>query len=111
VHFTASACFPIPPEHEERAVYVLNGEVRLDGETLEPGLVYVLKAGSPVVAETAGAARLVVFGGSALEGPRRIWWNFVASDAALIDQAKKAWAGRRFDPVPGESEFIPLPPR
>lgn len=110
VNFTASGCFPIPAEHSERAVYVLAGEARLAGEVLTPGPVYVLKPGSPAVIEAEADTRLVVFGGAPLEGPRRLWWNFVASDAALIDRAKAAWSEGRFDPVPGENELIPLPP-
>lgn len=111
VQFTSTGCFPIPAEHAERAVYVVSGEARIAGEVLTPGLVYVLESGQPAVAEVDGEARLVVFGGAPLEGPRRIWWNFVASDSALIDDAKQRWADQQFDPVPGEDEFIPLPTR
>jgi hypothetical protein len=110
VQFTRSGCFPVPSEHAERAVYVVSGEARIGEEVLTPGLVYVLESGSPAVVEVDGSARLVVFGGAPLEGPRRIWWNFVASDTALIEQAKLDWEAGRFDPVPGEDERIPLPP-
>jgi redox-sensitive bicupin YhaK (pirin superfamily) len=48
-------------------------------------------------------------GGAALEGPRYIWWNFVASRRERIEQAKAAWKAGKFAPVPGETEFIPLP--
>lgn len=109
VAFKSSGCFPIPAEHAERGIYVVAGQVHLDGEILTPGLVYVLQPGSPIVVEVEGTARLVIFGGEPLEGPRRIWWNFVASDAALIDKAKSDWEAQRFDPVPGESEYLPLP--
>jgi redox-sensitive bicupin YhaK (pirin superfamily) len=109
IAFNNSGCFPIPAEHAERGIYVIAGEARLDGEILAPGLVHILQPGSPVVVEGNATARLVVFGGEALEGPRHIWWNFVASAAALIEQAKSAWAAQRFDPVPGESEYLPLP--
>jgi hypothetical protein len=52
----------------------------------------------------------VLLGGAPLDGPRRLWWNFVASDPARIDQAKADWQAGRFPPVPGEHESIPLPP-
>ena len=48
-------------------------------------------------------------GGTAMEGPRYIWWNFVSSRTERIEEAKQAWKTGRFKPVPGESEFIPLP--
>ena len=54
-------------------------------------------------------ARLMRLGGAALEGPRYIWWNFVSSRRERIEQAKEAWNTGKFAPVPGETEFIPLP--
>lgn len=107
--FSTPGCFPVPAEHAERAIYVVDGVVNLAGEALSTGQVYVLENGAAAVIEADSPARFVVFGGEALDGPRRLWWNFVASDQALIEQAKEAWAEGRFDPVPGENEFIPLP--
>lgn len=111
VHFTEGGCFPVPAEHPERAVYVVAGEARLGETPLLPGQVYVLEAGTPAVLESDGPARLVLFGGAALEGPRRIWWNFVASDPAQIADARARWDSGDFDPVPGEAESVPLPVR
>jgi redox-sensitive bicupin YhaK (pirin superfamily) len=111
VHFTAGGCFPLPAEHRERAVYVVDGNARLNGETLLPGQAYVLVSDQAAVLETDGPARLVVFGGAPLDGPRRLWWNFVASDAALIAAARQRWADGDFAPVPGETEVVPLPVR
>jgi redox-sensitive bicupin YhaK (pirin superfamily) len=48
-------------------------------------------------------------GGSALEGPRYIWLNFVSSRRERIDQAKEEWKSGKFAPVPDDTEFIPLP--
>jgi hypothetical protein len=48
-------------------------------------------------------------GGEPMDGDRHIFWNFVASDRAMIEEAKARWKAQRFDPVPGETEFIPLP--
>jgi redox-sensitive bicupin YhaK (pirin superfamily) len=111
VAFSGAGCFPLPAEHEERALYVVSGSATLDGETLRPGQVYVLGRNLPVVLETQGPARLVIFGGTAYHEPRRIWWNFVASDPALITTARQRWAEHGFAPVPGESERLELPLR
>jgi redox-sensitive bicupin YhaK (pirin superfamily) len=51
----------------------------------------------------------MILGGTAMEGPRHIWWNFVSSRRERIEQAKEDWRSGRFAPVPGETEFIPLP--
>jgi hypothetical protein len=46
-----------------------------------------------------------------MDGDRLIWWNFVASSRELIDAASARWRAQGFPPVPGETEFIPLPER
>jgi redox-sensitive bicupin YhaK (pirin superfamily) len=58
----------------------------------------------------ATAARVILFGGASV-GERHLWWNFVSSSRARIEQAKADWVASRFAGVPGETEFIPLPER
>jgi redox-sensitive bicupin YhaK (pirin superfamily) len=52
----------------------------------------------------------MLLGGKPLDGERHIWWNFVASTTARIDQAARQWADHLFPEVPGDDERIPLPP-
>ena len=60
-------------------------------------------------------ARLIILGGATLEGPRYIWWNFVASSQDRIEAAKDEWRkadwGRGlFDLPPDDRDkFTPLP--
>lgn len=54
-------------------------------------------------------SQLMLLGGEPIDGERRIWWNFVASKAELMEQAKGDWNAGRFEPVPNETERIPLP--
>jgi redox-sensitive bicupin YhaK (pirin superfamily) len=56
----------------------------------------------------SSAARAVLIGGDPL-GHRHLWWNFVSSRKERLLQAGDDWAAGRFDTVPGETEFIPLP--
>ena len=51
----------------------------------------------------------MMLGREPMDGPRFIWWNFVSSRTERIEQAKADWKQARFDSVPGDSEFIPLP--
>jgi len=45
-----------------------------------------------------------------MDGQRHIWWNFVSSSKARIDEAKRNWQDGLFPKVPGdEAEFISLP--
>lgn len=101
--------FDLPPEYAERAIYVVDGEVIAGGAVVAPRTVAVFAKDVPVRIETAGAARIMAFGGAPLDGERHISWNFVASRRELIDEARTRWREQRFPPVPGETEFIPLP--
>jgi redox-sensitive bicupin YhaK (pirin superfamily) len=100
----------ITDEHEERAVYVVDGTATVDGQALEEGQMAVLKPSTKVRVASQNGARIMLAGGAKIDGERLIWWNLVASHQALIDRAKQEWKDRAFPKVPGdEDEFIPLP--
>jgi len=107
----AGARLALEPEHEERAAYLIEGAVAVDGEAFEPGRLLVFAPGREIVLEAPAGARLVLLGGEPMDGPRHVWWNFVSSRRERIEQAKADWTRSRFDlVVPGdETEFIPLP--
>jgi redox-sensitive bicupin YhaK (pirin superfamily) len=104
------AVLPIDAETEERALYVVSGEIDIAGDRFAGGQLLVLKPGDPLMLTAASEARVVLVGGATLDGPRHIWWNFVSSRKDRIEQAKADWKEGRFDSVPGDAkEFIPLP--
>lgn len=103
----AGDALPLPLA-TERAVYVVEGAVQIDGEWLAPQTMTVLPPGDEPLLSADGPARVVLIGGDPL-GHRHLWWNFTSSRADRIRQAAQDWAAGRFDPVPGETEFIPLP--
>ncbi|HEY4541554.1 MAG TPA: pirin-like C-terminal cupin domain-containing protein, partial [Noviherbaspirillum sp.] len=106
------ARFTLPADYSQRAVYAVDGAVLLDGEALETQRMAVLSAGQDTTIEapaTGQSVRLMLLGGEPLDGERFIYWNFVASSRAAIDEAKERWRAQRFAPVPGETEWIPLP--
>nr|WP_321510639.1 pirin family protein [uncultured Hyphomonas sp.] len=102
---------------EERAIYLVSGKAEIEGEVFDEGQMLVLAPGADVAVRFEPGTKGVICGGAAMDGPRKIEWNFVASDQSLIDQAKKDWehsAGSggsdRFPTVPGDTkEWIPLP--
>jgi redox-sensitive bicupin YhaK (pirin superfamily) len=104
-----AARLDVPPEHEERAVYVVSGAVTIGGEAHGPDRLVVLQPGMPVVLTASAPSRLLLIGGATMDGPRHVWWNFVSSSAERIEQAKEDWRAGRFAAVPDETEFIPLP--
>ncbi|CAA9425994.1 MAG: Pirin [uncultured Ramlibacter sp.] len=101
--------FELPPLASERAVYPIAGELRLDGKPLVQHQMSVLEPGSTARIEAGSDARFAVVGGEGL-GPRLMYWNFVSSRKDRILQASEDWEAQRFGKVPGETEFIPLPP-
>ena len=100
----------LPALAPELAVYPVEGDVLVDGEVLPQRTMGVLQPGAAVLQAAAGA-RLVVIGGAPLDAPRHMWWNFVSSRKERILQASADWQAQRMGRVPGDSEFIPLPPR
>ena len=103
------ASLSIVPEHEERAVYLVDGSVDLAGQTFEPGRLLVFSPGDTISVKATDAVRMLLLGGEPMDGPRYLWWNFVSSSQERIEQAKADWKAGHFAPVPGETEFIPLP--
>ncbi len=102
------ATLAIPPEHPERALYLLAGEALLDDQALPVHSLAVLPEGESFTLSACSESHLVLIGGQSL-GPRRINWNFVASDPALIERARQRWQNHDWPKVPGESTRIELP--
>ncbi|MEM9145356.1 MAG: pirin family protein [Pseudomonadota bacterium] len=113
----AGAKIPLPAEHEDRGLYIVSGEIEIAGETYGAGRMMVFRPGDEITISAKTAARLMVLGGETLNGPRYIWWNFVASSKEKIEAAKEAWAagdwehGRFQLPPTDKDEHIPLPER
>ncbi|WP_271411864.1 pirin family protein [Pseudomonas sp. Q1-7] len=105
----AGATLNIPTEHPQRALYLLDGEALLDDQPIEPRSLLVLPEGVEYLLTACGGCHLVMIGGAPLEGPRRMNWNFVASNPALIEQARNRWAAGDWPTVPGETTRIELP--
>ena len=112
----AGADVPLPDDHEERALYILDGAAEVDGETYESGRMLVFEPGAAPAIKTTKPSRLMLLGGASV-GERFIWWNLVSSTKERIEKAKADWSasaaqnfkGTIFSLPPGETEFIPLP--
>ena len=110
IQLEEGASLPLPASDHERALYVAEGTPRAGDLPLREHHVATLDSDRSWLLETfEGPARLMLFGGAPLPHPRHIYWNFVSSRAERIEQAKEDWRARRFDDIPGETEWIPLP--
>lgn len=116
VMLAAGSRLPMPDEHEDRGIYIVDGSILVAGQEYAAGQMMVFRPGDriTVVAGERGS-RLMILGGATLPGPRYIWWNFVASSRERIEEAKAEWRARkwgqgRFDlPVGDRDEHTPLP--
>ena len=110
VQMAAGSALPLPVEHEERGVYVAEGEIEVAGQSFMEGRLLVFRPGDHITLRAKGNARVMLLGGEPMDGPRYIWWNFVSSSKDRIEAAKDDWKQARFAIVPGdEKDFIPLP--
>jgi len=108
IELAAGATLELPPDYPERGIYLSEGQLAVDGIPMDAGLA-VLAPDRTVCLTARAPARLMLVGGAPLDGKRYVYWNFVGRSRERIEQAKADWAGGRFTPVPGETEFIPAP--
>src|SRR6476619_2173271 len=94
---------PLDRDYEERAIYIVQGEIEIAGESFEAPRLLIFRPGDRITVRASSRSRLMFLGGSALEGPRYIWWNFVSSRRERIDQAKEEWKSEEFAPVPRDT--------
>ncbi|MBB5193661.1 hypothetical protein HNQ50_004421 [Silvimonas terrae] len=109
IDLAPGASITVPADYAERALMLIHGEAHADNSVLAVNeLVLLPETGdTPLTATTA--SRIMLLGGAPLDGPRTLWWNFVASDRELIEAAKVAWQEDRFGQIPNETERLPLP--
>lgn len=110
------ALIPMPDNHEDRGLYVVDGSVEIAGDEFGQGKMAIFRPGDQITLRAGEAgARVMLLGGETLGGSRYIWWNFVATSKEKIEAAKEAWAKGdwehgRFQLPPGDTEeFIPVP--
>lgn len=111
-----NARLPLPDDHEDRGLYVVEGSVSIAGQKFDSGQMMVFRPNDKItIAAGLQGARVIILGGETLNGPRYVWWNFVSSSKERIEDAKEQWRiadwGKgQFDLPPDDrSEFIPLP--
>jgi redox-sensitive bicupin YhaK (pirin superfamily) len=92
----------------EAAIYAVGGELEIDGEVLPRHTMALLDTAALPALRAVTDCRFVVIGGEAI-GRRYMYWNFVSSSRERIASAAEDWSEQRFDKVPGETEWIPLP--
>jgi redox-sensitive bicupin YhaK (pirin superfamily) len=93
----------------ESAIYILEGGIKSEENTFGPKQLLVAKDNTLCEFKMLANTTIYIFGGEPFPEERFIYWNFVATSKALIEEAKEKWLRQEFEPVPGETEFVPLP--
>ena len=90
------ASFTLPAEHAERAVYVVAGDVSVDGQGVGAFKLAVIEHDGDVMvsASPSAGATVALVGGAALDGHRFMEWNFVSSRKERIAEAVALWRAR-----------------
>jgi hypothetical protein len=110
IELAPAGSIPIEAGADERAAMLVGGEADLDGQSLEPFTLYVLKPGHEPRLSSSTGGRIMLMGGQAFPTRRYVFWNFVSSSRDRINQAKDDWKAMRFPLIPGDDqEFIPIP--
>lgn len=109
LELAANARIEVASDEVERAVFVIDGAIAVEGAALAANQLAVLAAGRPAGVVATTASRLLLLGGPPL-GPRLVDWNFVSSSQAAIDRAREAWQAQIYPRIPGDDqEFTPYP--
>jgi hypothetical protein len=106
VRMEAGTRLALPAQWGERGVYLVDGAVQVEGQSVERGTLAVLDDGDAELLATADSL-LMLLGGAPFPEPRHLEWNFVSHDPARIAQAVQDWREGRFAMVPGDPAFIP----
>jgi redox-sensitive bicupin YhaK (pirin superfamily) len=93
----------------EAAIYPIAGDLEIDCAPLALHTMALLDTSGTQLVKAASEAHFVLIGGEPLDGHRYMSWNFVSSSKERIVKAGEDWEAQRFDKVPGETEWIPLP--
>lgn len=110
VKMAAGSSLSLPNEYSERALYLIDGSVRIGNTLIEPKTLPIFTSGEKITVDALTTSHFMLLGGEPLGEPRFIDWNFVSSSKERLEQAKNDWKAGRFPKIAGDdSEFIPLP--
>ncbi len=94
---------------KEVGFLVVSGAAMINQEKLKANDLIIFSETSKIDFECSEDTVIAIFGGEPFPEPRYLWWNFVATDKALIRQAAEVWKNQTMAQIEGETEFIPLP--
>ena len=93
----------------EIGIVIVDGYIEACDERIEKGNMLVSKEEDICKIVMGENTHVFLFGGQPFAEERHIYWNFVSTEKALIEEAKEDWANKKFKMISGEKGYIPLP--
>lgn len=93
----------------EIGICIVEGAIQACGETVGAGNILISKVEDSCSIELQANSHLLLFGGEPFKEERHIFWNFVSSSKAKIENAKAAWKNKSFPMMEHDKSYIPLP--
>lgn len=93
----------------ESGLYILEGEIESNGYTYGPKQILITKDAHLCSFSMKENTTVYIFGGEPFPEERFIFWNFVATDKKILEEAKERWKKQEFPKVPGDDGYVPLP--
>ncbi|PZR41528.1 MAG: hypothetical protein DI538_00905 [Azospira oryzae] len=103
---------PVDISHDyygEVGLYILEGSVTHEENVFEPKRILVARDNKVCHFTLSANSTVYIFGGEPFPEERFIYWNFVATNKELIEEAKQRWLNQTFPKIEGETDFVPLP--
>ena len=86
----------------EHALFVLEGSASIEGQDLQPDILYYLGTGrSDLAIASRDGASVLLIGGAPFGERILMWWNFVARTHEEIERARTEWQAGTFGEVHG----------
>ena len=104
VRVHAQSTLELPLERTyEHGLFILDGDVTLEGQRLDVNTLYYLGTGrSHLDLRSDAGGRMLLLGGTPFEETVLMWWNFAARTPEEIAEARTEWEeGTRFGNVRG----------
>jgi redox-sensitive bicupin YhaK (pirin superfamily) len=100
VHRGGTFELPLDPTFEH-AILVLDGDAQLEDQPLIPDILYYLgQHRNSIALRSSSGARCLLIGGTPLDEPVLLWWNFVARTNGELAAARADWeSNQRFPEV------------
>jgi redox-sensitive bicupin YhaK (pirin superfamily) len=108
----AGASFPLDPSFEERAIYIVSGEIEIAGDRFAAPQLIVFRPGDAITVRAATTSRMMILGGARMDSHRYIGGTSCPRGAS--GSRRRAATGKLGASTAcrakAADEFIPAPP-